>query len=79
MDNKSLYITSFFLLILIQLYTQNDKQRIQIKSKYDLTRLKSLEQTFYQKSKNEKQLALQIARQRGWKTRITTPDGSVML
>ena len=74
MDNKSLYITSFFLSILIQLHAQNGKQRIQIMSKYNSTRLKSFEQTFYQKSKNEKQLA----RQRGWKNSITTPDGSVM-
>lgn len=57
---------------------QNDKQKIQISSKYNLTQLQSLEQEFFQKSKNEKQLALQIAQQRGWKTIITKPDGSVM-
>ncbi|MDN5215015.1 hypothetical protein QQ020_23240 [Fulvivirgaceae bacterium BMA12] len=65
-------------LTLIQSQAQNEKQKDQIRSKCNLTRLASLEQEFFQKSRNEKQLALQIARQRGWETRITKPDGSVM-
>ena len=78
MDNKSLYITIFFPWALTQSQAQNEKQKKQITSKYNSTQLANFEQAFIQKSRNEKQLALQIAQQRGWKTRITKPGGSVM-
>ena len=77
MDHKSLYIT-FFLLALVQSQAQNEKQKKQITTKYNSTQLANLKQAFIQKSRNEKQLALQSAQQRGWKTRITKPGGSVM-
>ena len=43
-----------------------------------MAKLQKIEQDFLTKSKAEKQEALKIAKQRGWKEKVVNPDGSYM-
>ncbi len=58
-----------------QINAQNKKEVQQIRSKYNLNKLQSIEQKFSKKVSKEKEKANLIAKQKGWKTEITTKDG----
>ena len=58
-----------------QISAQNKKEVQQIRSKYNLNKLQSMEQKFSKKVSKEKEAANLIAKQKGWKTEITTKDG----
>ncbi|WP_418649319.1 GEVED domain-containing protein [Tenacibaculum aestuariivivum] len=73
---KGLVFVSFVFGLNFQIQAQNKNEVTQIRSKYDLTKLQQLEGRFQKIAKTEKEEALQIAKQQGWKTKFTTKDGS---
>ncbi|APG66481.1 peptidase S8 [Tenacibaculum todarodis] len=60
------------------LSAQNEKEINKIKSRYNLEKLQTLKNSFKQKASSDKQNAIQIAQQRGWKTKFTTNDGRML-
>ncbi|WP_083426215.1 immunoglobulin-like domain-containing protein [Tenacibaculum todarodis] len=71
----------FFLFIVFgasTLSAQNEKEINKIKSRYNLEKLQTLKNSFKQKASSDKQNAIQIAQQRGWKTKFTTNDGRML-
>ncbi len=71
----------FFCLIILSSFSLNaqDKEQIKkIKGKYDLEKLTSLKNSFLQKSSSEKQQAIQIAQQKGWKVKFTNNKGELL-
>ncbi|WP_299105860.1 GEVED domain-containing protein [uncultured Tenacibaculum sp.] len=75
---KSLVLAGAVVGLSFQAQAQNKQEVDQIRSKYNLTKLQSMKQDFARKASKEKQQALQIAQQRGWKTTFTTKDGRMM-
>ncbi|CAL2103797.1 conserved protein of unknown function precursor containing a type A C-terminal secretion signal. Putative S8 family peptidase [Tenacibaculum sp. 190130A14a] len=75
---KSLVLAGAVVGFSFQAQAQNKREVDQIRSKYNLTKLESMKQNFQKKASEEKQQAIQIAQQRGWKTKITTADGRMM-
>ncbi|CAM1362216.1 GEVED domain-containing protein [Tenacibaculum xiamenense] len=61
-----------------QLQAQNKQQIQKIRSSYDLTKLETLKKTLRAKQANQKQEALLLAKQKGWKTEILKKDGGFM-
>ncbi|MDO6599031.1 GEVED domain-containing protein [Tenacibaculum sp. 1_MG-2023] len=57
---------------------QNKQEVNKIKSRYNLEKLQKLENSFKKKSSTVKQEAIEIARQKGWKTKFTTQDGRML-
>ncbi len=76
--NGRLILPIILMALSISVNAQNKKEAQQISSKYNLSKLQKIEQDFSTKSKAEKQEALKIAKQRGWKAKVTNPDGSYM-
>ncbi|WP_442264813.1 S8 family serine peptidase [Tenacibaculum sp. ZS6-P6] len=62
----------------LQSNAQSEKQIEQIRSKYDLTKLQSIKKNIQTKESKQKREALQMAKQKGWETRILKKDGSIM-
>ncbi|TCI92160.1 S8 family serine peptidase [Tenacibaculum sp. M341] len=62
----------------IQGHAQSKKQADQIRKNYNLTKLEGLKKTFVEKAATEKQKAVQLAKQNGWKTKLTTEDNRVL-
>ena len=60
------------------LSAQKQKDVNKIKSRYNLEKLQKMEQSFKKKSSTNKQQALQIAKQKGWKTKFTSPKGKLL-
>lgn len=58
-----------------QLQAQNRGEIRKLKGKYDLKKLQTIQQSFKKKATSEKKQAMQMAKQRGWKTKFTTNDG----
>lgn len=56
-----------------------DKEQVQkIRKGYDLVKLEKMKGNFQKKATSEKQQALKIAKQKGWKTKFTTDDGKML-
>ena len=61
-----------------QAQAQDKKEVEQIRSKYNLTKLQQMKGNFQKIAKTEKEQAVRIAKQKGWKTKFTTKDGSLV-
>ncbi|WP_275315112.1 GEVED domain-containing protein [Tenacibaculum bernardetii] len=61
-----------------QAQAQDKSEVQQIRSKYNLTKLQTMKGNFQKIAKTEKEQAKQIAKQKGWKTKFTTKDGSLV-
>ena len=57
---------------------QNQQQVEKIKQGYNLVKLEKIKQHLEKVAKQEKQLALQIAKQKGWKEKIILQDGRML-
>jgi hypothetical protein len=75
---KNVLLASAFIGFTYQAQAQNKTEVEQIRSKYDLVKLEKMKQTFQKTASAEKQQAIQIAQQRGWKTKFTTKDGRLV-
>jgi hypothetical protein len=73
-----LLITGFFLVFTFNLQAQKKDEIKEINGKYNQEKLTSMENAFKQKESSEKQEAIQIAKQRGWKIKFTTKDGRML-
>lgn len=73
-----LVLAGAFLGLSLQANAQNQSQREMIRSEYNLQKLKTLEQNFQKTNATERKKAFRIAKQKGWKTKITTSDGRYM-
>ncbi len=62
----------------LQTNAQSKKQIEQIRGKYDLSKLQKIEKSILKKENSQKKEAFTLAKQKGWKTRITKADGSIM-
>ncbi len=61
-----------------QMNAQNLKEKEKIRSQYDLQQLETIQQRLEEKGKTERRQASIIARQKGWKERITLKDGRML-
>ncbi|CAM1350124.1 GEVED domain-containing protein [Tenacibaculum insulae] len=75
---KGLVLASVVFGLNFQAQAQDKREVEQIRSKYDLTKLQKLKGNFQKIAKTEKQQAIQIAKQKGWKTKFTTKKGSLL-
>ncbi|MEW7278464.1 GEVED domain-containing protein [Aquimarina sp. 2201CG1-2-11] len=73
-----LFLPMIFLALSLSVNAQNKKEAQQIRSQYNLSKLQKIEQDFSTESQIQKQEALKMAKQRGWETKVTNPDGSYM-
>ncbi|OSY87004.1 peptidase S8 [Tenacibaculum holothuriorum] len=73
-----LVLASAFLGLSYQAQAQDKIEAEKIRSKYDLNKLQTLKQNFSKQASAEKKQALQMAQQRGWKTKFTTKDGRLL-
>ncbi|PKH49874.1 peptidase S8 [Tenacibaculum sp. Bg11-29] len=75
---KSLVLASIVLGLNIQTQAQDKREVAQIRSKYNLTKLQEIKGNFQKITKTEKEQAIRIAKQKGWKTKFTTKDGRML-
>ncbi len=75
---KHLLFMVFAVLGVATLSAQKQEDINKIKSRYNLEKLQTLKTSFKQKASSDKQNAIQIAQQRGWKTKFTTEDGRML-
>lgn len=78
MKNKyfsALVLASVFLGFNYQAQAQSKEQIQKIRQSYDLVKLEQLESSLQKNATAEKQQALQMAKKRGWKSKITLKDG----
>jgi hypothetical protein len=75
---KSVVLASVVFGLNFQAQAQDQREVEQIRSKYDLTKLQQMKGNFQKIAKTEKEQAIQIAKQKGWKTKFTTKDGSLV-
>jgi hypothetical protein len=75
---KSLVLASVILGSNFQTQAQGKKEVAQIRSKYNLTKLQKIKRNFQKITKTEKEEAIRIAKQKGWKTKFTTKEGSLV-
>ena len=75
---KSLLILSVFLFGVTSINAQDKEQRNKIRKQYDLVKLESIRGDLQKKATDQKQEALRIAKEKGWKTRMTLPDGRLL-
>ena len=74
---KGIVVVGVALGLSFQTQAQDKIEVEQIRSKYDLTKLRRMKGNFQKKAKNEKAKAIQLAKQKGWKTKFTAKDGSL--
>ncbi|MCH3881374.1 immunoglobulin-like domain-containing protein [Tenacibaculum aquimarinum] len=75
---KHLLFMVFAVLGVATLSAQKQEDINKIKSRYNLEKLQTLKTSFKQKASSDKQNAIQMAQQRGWKTKFTTEDGRML-
>ncbi|WBX73720.1 GEVED domain-containing protein [Tenacibaculum pacificus] len=80
---KNKYIKGFVFVSLVlglnfHIQAQSKKEVTQIRSKYNLTKLQQLEKSFQEVAKTEKEHAIRVAKQKGWKTKFTKKDGALL-
>ncbi|CAL2091446.1 conserved protein of unknown function precursor containing a T9SS type A C-terminal secretion signal. Putative S8 family peptidase [Tenacibaculum sp. 190524A02b] len=75
---KSLVVASAFIGFTSQIQAQSKNEAQKIRSKYNLTKLRGMKQNFEKDASDEKQQALRLAKQNGWKTKFTAKDGSML-
>ena len=75
---KSLVLASAVFGLSIQAQAQDKEQVQKIRKEYDLVKLEKMKGDFQKKAISEKQQALKIAKQKGWKTKFTTDDGKML-
>ncbi|WP_237276778.1 S8 family serine peptidase, partial [Tenacibaculum ovolyticum] len=75
---KSLVLASVVLGLNYQTQAQDKNEVAQIRSKYNLTKLQEIKGNFERVAKTEKDQAIRIAKQKGWKTKFTTKEGSLV-
>ena len=74
---KGIVVVGVALGLSFQTQAQDKIEVEQIRSKYDLTKLRRMKGNFQKKAKSEKAKAIQLAKQKGWKTKFTAKDGSL--
>ena len=75
---KKLKIITIILLCPLCFFAQKQEDVQKIQSEYDLTKLRSLEESLKNKAKKEREEALKMAKQKGWKTVIYDKKGRSM-
>ena len=75
---RGIVFASVALGLSFQTQAQDKTEVEKIRSKYDLTKLQRMKGNFQKKAKNEKAEAIQLAKQKGWKTKFTAKDGSLL-
>ncbi|PTX64211.1 putative secreted protein (Por secretion system target) [Kordia periserrulae] len=80
MKNKylSLGLLAFGMFFAQTSFGQTDAEKQKIVSQYDLQTLGTLENKFSTEQQQEKQRAIELARQNGWEIRTTLPDGTLI-
>lgn len=73
-----LFLPAAFVFFSLNVQAQTKSEIKQIRSKYDLVKLKTIQKTFKSQEDSEKKEALRLAKQNGWKTTIQTKDGRFM-
>jgi chitodextrinase len=75
---KSLVLTTAIFGLSFQAQAQDKEQVKKIRSQYNLVKLEAIKKRFQKTSTSEKNEALQIAKQKGWKTKFMTSDGRLV-
>jgi len=75
--NKFLLL-GVLLIFSINLQSQKKQELTKIKERYDQKKLTSLTKNYKEKSAIQKQNAINIAKEKGWKTKFTTKDGRTL-
>ncbi|WP_422089869.1 GEVED domain-containing protein [Tenacibaculum ovolyticum] len=75
---KSLVLASVILGSNFQTQAQDKREVTQIRSNYNLTKLQQIKGNFERVTKTEKEQAVKIAKKKGWKTKFTTKEGSLV-
>ena len=75
---KSLVLAGVVLGLNFQTQAQDKNEVAKIRSNYDLAKLQKIKGDFQKTSKREKALAVQLAKQKGWKTKFTTSKGNLV-
>ena len=75
---KGLVLASVVFGLNFQTQAQDKREASQIRSKYDLTKLQKMKGNFHKIAKSQKAQAIQLAKQKGWKTKFTTEKGSLV-
>ena len=75
---KKLFFSSVFLAFSFGANAQNQNEVAKIRSKSDLNKLQTLRENLSKKATSEKAKAMAMAKQKGWKTRIETENGSLL-
>ncbi|WBX71258.1 GEVED domain-containing protein [Tenacibaculum retecalamus] len=75
---KGLVLASVVFGLNFQAQAQDKREVEQIRSKYNLTKLQKMKGDFQKIAKTEKQQAIQMAKQKGWKTKFTTKKGNLV-
>ncbi|CAM1345488.1 CUB domain-containing protein [Tenacibaculum amylolyticum] len=73
-----LFLPVAFVLFSLNATAQTKKQVEQIRNKYNLSKLQTLEKELLTKSTSDKKEAFALANRKGWKTKITTKDGRLL-
>ena len=73
-----LAVASLFLGLSYNTQAQSKQEIQKIKKDYNLQKLESLKSSFQKEYTQERENAFRIAKQKGWKTKITNKDGSFM-
>jgi hypothetical protein len=73
-----LFLLGVFFIFSFSLQAQNKQKINKITEKYDQKKLTSLKNSLKEKSSTQKQNAIKIAKQKGWKTKFTTQDGRLL-
>ena len=72
---KKLFLLGVLFILSFSSQAQSKQELNKIKEKYDQKKLTSLKNSFKEKSSTQKQFALKIAKEKGWKIKFTTQDG----
>ncbi|PKH49873.1 peptidase S8 [Tenacibaculum sp. Bg11-29] len=75
---KSLVLASVIWGSNFQTQAQDKREVAQIRSNYNLTKLQQIKGNFERVTKTEKEQAVKIAKKKGWKTKFTTKEGSLV-
>ena len=75
---KKLFLLGVLFIFSFSLQAQSKQELNKIKEKYDQKKLTSLKNSFKEKSSTQKQYAIKIAKEKGWKIKFTTQDGRLL-
>ncbi|CAM1342178.1 S8 family serine peptidase [Tenacibaculum amylolyticum] len=73
-----LFFSAAFLALTYNVGAQSKKEADQIRSKYDLVKLQTVQKTLKTKEDSDRKRALRLAKQNGWETTIKMKDGRFM-